>query len=79
MSGLDNLKIDLSRTILLRLDETFRILTSILNDEDDRTILSGLDEAFRILTLILNDEDDEPGSICLTCLALLVIITSRHR
>ena len=35
LSGLDDLKIDLSRTILSRLDEAFRILTLILNDEDD--------------------------------------------
>ena len=61
------------------LDEVFRILTLILNVEDNQTALSGLDEVFRNSTLILNDEDDGPSSTCLTCLALLVIISSRHR
>ena len=35
LSGLDDLKTDLSWTILSRLDEAFRILTLILNNEDD--------------------------------------------
>ena len=79
LSGLDNLKTDLSRTILGRTDEVFRILTLILNVEGDQMASSGLDEVFRILTLILNDEDDELGYTRLSCLALLVIISSRHR
>ena len=78
LSGHDNLKTDLSRTILSRLNEKFIILTLILNAENDQMASSRLDEVFRILTLILNDEDDEPGSTSLTCLAL-VIISSGHR
>ena len=35
LSGLDDLKIDLSRMILSRLNEVFKISTLILNDEDD--------------------------------------------
>ena len=60
------------------LDEVFRILTLILNVEDDQAYLSGLDEVFRISNLILNIEGDEPGSTRLTCL-VLVVISSGHR
>ena len=48
------------------LDEAFRNLTFILNDEDDGTISSELDQAFIISTLILNNEDDGPGFACST-------------
>ena len=49
LSGLDNLKTDLSLTILSRLNEVFKILTLILNNENDQTASSGLDEVFRII------------------------------
>ena len=51
----------------------FRILTMILNVEDDEMALSELDEVFRILTSILNIEDDEPSSIRWSCLVLVVV------
>ena len=56
----------------------FRILTSILNIEDDQMALSGLDEVSIILALILNVEDDEPGSTRLSCV-VLVVVSLRHR
>ena len=46
-NGLDNLKIDLSRTILGKLDEAFRNPTLILNIKDDPAASSGLNESLR--------------------------------
>ena len=40
----------------------FRILTLVLNVEDDQMASSGLDEVFRILTSILNVEGDQMAS-----------------
>ena len=54
LSGLDNLKTDLSWTILSRLHEKFRNLTLLLNVENNQMALSRLGEVFRILNLILN-------------------------
>ena len=54
--------------ILSRLDEVFRNLTLILNDEDDQMILSGLYEVLKTLTSILNDKNDGRSFACLTYL-----------
>ena len=56
----------------------FRILTSIMNIEDDQMALSGLDEIFKISAFILNVEDDEPGSTFLSYL-VLVVVSPGHR
>ena len=61
----------------LGLVENFKISTSVLYVEGDQIASSGLDEFFRILTLVLNVEGDQPGSMCWSCLAL-VIVSSRH-
>ena len=53
----------------------FKILTSILNIEDDQMASSGLDEVFKILALILNVEDDEPGSTYLSYLVFSYCFT----
>ena len=44
LSGLDNLKTDLSWTILSRLDRKFKNFTSILDVENNQTVSSGLDD-----------------------------------
>ena len=53
MSGLNDFKTDLSRTILDRLDEAFRNSILILDVEDDQMTSSGLDEVFRMKPLEL--------------------------
>ena len=55
----------------------FKILTLVLNVENDQMASSGLEEFFRILTSVLNVQDDESGSICCSCL-VLVIVSSGH-
>ena len=48
----------------------FKILTSILNIDDDQIASSGLDDVFRISALILNIEDNDPSSNRLSCLVV---------
>ena len=62
LSGLDNLKTDLSWTILGRLNETFRNSTLILNVKNKQVTLSRLNEVFRNSTLFLNVENDQLAS-----------------
>ena len=56
----------------------FRILTSILNKEDDQMASSQLDEVSKISAFILNVEDNEFGSTRLICL-VLVVVSFGHR